>query len=574
MKHLCRVTATVVLVTGALLGCAVPEQTAQVTPPGAAPTATPAGSTIDLVQQDWRHVPGVVADGSSLKVASTGRSIVEQDGGGGRSDPPVNLSGTHLVTGGDFTLSASFQDVIADATLAVSASPPVIADEFRIEPAGITLTLRGKNLDIAVFDGSTDQDVTDPQPLQDKQVTLRDPKAKIVVKRSGDRLEITSGNHTLASLPAGDVFDSGQLWLSLSSEDGSFTVTSLDAAAPPGTTVATAGPVAANATQSPDGLQALAHHSRPGFLIGAAVPLGPLASDTEYAKNFIGNFGALTPENAMKPQALSPRQGKYTFAEADALLDLAKSKGIIVHGHTIAFTEAMPRWMRNLPTRTKEDRDASGKILLDYVSTVVTHFKGRLNSLDVVNEPFNVDQGTSMQKNIWFKVFGASYPVVVSQAVHAADPDVKQFINENGADVPGARQDALLKLAQDTNKRGGYINGVGLQSHVYDLGTDAISADDLTSTFNAFGKAGLVVRISENDVPADEGEDIQAQQYATILQACLRSNTCVSYTTWGVDDRYDWFTDDDGALQQGHDLLFDNGHPTAAYYALEAALRK
>lgn len=569
-----RAAAAVALATSVLVGCLVVQQAAQSSRTDARPGAAPAASTIDMVQQGWQDVPGVVVDGRRLEVSSTGRGIVEQDGGGGRPDPPVDLAGAHLVAAGDFTLSASFRDVTADATLTVSASPPVIADEFRIEPPGVTLTLRGTKLDIAVFDGSTDQDAIDPPPLHEKQVTLRDPTAKIVLRRSRDWLSIASGDQTVATLARGDVLDSGQVWLGLSSEDGSFSVTSLTAAAPAGSSLAVAGPVVDAATRSSDGLQALAGRSRPGFLVGAAVALGPLASDADYAQHLVGDFGALTPENAMKPQALSPRQGEYTFAEADALVDLADSKGITVHGHTIAFTEAMPRWMRDLPTATQEERDASGKVLLDYVSTVVGHFKGRLSSLDVVNEPFDVDQGTSLQRNIWFRVFGPSYPVVVSRAVHAADPGVKQFINENGADVPGPRQDALLELAQDTNDRGGHIDGVGLQAHVYDLDTDAISAEDLASTFSTFEEAGLLVRISENDVTDDEGPYVQAQQYATILRACLRSSTCVSYTTWGVDDRYDWFIDDDGALQQGHDLLFDDGDPTPAHDAVKRVLER
>ncbi|RUR03413.1 endo-1,4-beta-xylanase [Labedella endophytica] len=530
------------------------------------------GTVIDLLQQDWRHVPGIVADGDRVRVTATALRIVEQDGGGGQPNPPVNLAGTHLVAAGDFSLSASFTDVTADATLAVYESPPVIADEFRIEPAGVQLTLRGDDLRIAVFDGSLQQDVTDPQPAQDEHVTVLDPEAELSVHRSGDRLEISSGGGMVSSLPLGDVFGSGELWLGLSSDEGSFTVGSLTAAAPGGSSLATAGPAAADAERSADGLQARAARSRPDFLIGAAVALGPLASDADYANNVVGDFGALTPENAMKPQALSPRQGEYTFEEADALLDVAESKGMAVHGHTIAFTEAMPRWMRELPTGSEQERQASAEVLLDYVSTVVTHFRGRLDSLDVVNEPFDVDQGTHLQENIWHRVFGPTYPVIVSQAVHDADPDVRQFINENGADVPGPRQDALVQLALDTNEQGGHIDGVGLQSHVYDLDTDALSADDLATTFDNVEDAGLIVRISENDVTDSEGQDAQAQQYATVLAACLRSETCVSYTTWGVDDRFDWWIDDDGGLQQGHDFLFDDGEPTPAYDAVRKVL--
>lgn len=528
--------------------------------------------TIDMLQQDWSHVPGVAVQGNALRVTATGAGIVEQDGGGGQPNPPVNLAGTHLVAASEFSLSVTFSDVTADATLAVYDSPPIIADEFRIEPQGVRLTLRGDDLQISVFDGSSPQDVVDPQATQDEHVTVSDPESTITMRSSGDRLEIEGDGEMLSSLPLGDVFGSGKLWLGLSSDAGSFTVTSLTAAAPSGASLAVAGPVAVDAQPSADGLQALADRARPGFLLGAAVALGPLASDGDYSKNFVGNFGALTPENAMKPQALSPRQGEYTFEEADALLDLAESKGIAVHGHTIAFSEAMPRWMQDLPADFEQDRQASATILLDYLSTVVSHFAGRLDSMDVVNEPFDVDQGTRLQRNVWFRVFGAGYPAVVSRAVHDADPTLRQFINENGADVPGPRQDALRELALDTNEQGGHIDGVGLQAHVYHLDTDAISADDLAATFDAFEDAGLEVRISENDVTDGEGQDTQAEQYAIVLASCIRSEACVSYTTWGVDDRYDWSIDDEGDLQQGHDLLFTEGKPTPAYDALRRAL--
>ena len=535
------------------------------------PTPDP-DMVVDLLQQDWQDTPGVTSTGDGLKVTATARTITRQDGSGGQPNPPVNLAGTHLVTPGDFVLSASFTDVTADASWTVSDSPPVIADEFRIEPPSLRLTLRGDDLEIAVFDGSPQQDVTDPSPAHDEHATVSDPEAELSVRRSGDTLEIASGGDTVSSLPLGGVFTSGRLWLGLSSTEGSFTVSSLTAAAPTGASLTAAGPAVAQAEKSADGLQDLAAGIRPNFTIGAAVALGPLASDPDYARELVGEFGALTLENAMKPQSISPQQAVYTFEEADAIIAIAERKGMAVHGHTIAFTEAMPLWMQELPTGSQLERRASAEALLDYVTTVVTHFRGRLDSLDVVNEPFDVDQGTSFQQNIWYRIFGPGYPAVISQVVYDADPGVLQFINENGADVPGYRQDALLKLALDTNAAGGHIYGVGLQAHVYDLETDAISADDLADTLARFEDAGLRVRISENDVTDDRGTTAQAKQYATVLATCLRSTACVSYTTWGVDDRYNWWIDDDGALQQGHDFLFTEGKPTPAYDAMRRAL--
>ncbi|QHK20050.1 glycoside hydrolase [Pseudarthrobacter psychrotolerans] len=556
-------TLMVVLASGLLVvlgGCSSPE-----------PTPEP-DVTVDLLHENWKDVPGVTAGGDGLQITATARRIVQQDGGGGQPNPPLNLAGTHLVVGGDFTLSATFADVTADASWALYDRPPVIADEFRVEPAGLRLTLQGDDLKIAVFDGTQRSDMTQPVPVHDEHVRVSDPGAPLTVHRSGDTLRIASGADTLSTLPLGKVFSSGNLWLGLSSDSGAFDVTSLKAAAPESAGLRTSGAAAADVQPSADGLQALAARTRPDFRIGAAVALGPLTGDADYAREFVGNFGALTPENAMKPQFLSPQQGVYTFEEADAIIAIAESKGMIVHGHTIAFTEAMPRWMQELPSGTDAERRSSATALRDYVTTVVTHFKGRLDSLDVVNEPFDVDQGTSFQQNIWYRVLGPNYPAVVSQVVHDADPDVKQFINENGADVPGHRQDALLKLALDTNAQGGHIYGVGLQAHVYDLETDAISSGELSRTLATFEAAGLRVRISENDVTDGQGTDAQAEQYATVLATCLRSRACVSYTTWGVDDRYDWLTDNHGSVKQGHDFLFDDGHPTPAYDAMRRAL--
>ena len=240
-------------------------------------------TVIDLLQQDWEHVPGIVATDDGLEVATTGWRIVEQDGTGGQPNPPLNLAGTHLLAPDDFTLDASFADVTADATWAVYDSPPVIADEFRIEPAGLRLTLRDDDLRITVFDGADPDDVTDPEPVHDETVTLADPEAELSVTRSGDRLEIASDGETLASLPLGDVFGSGELWLGLSSDEGAFAVGTLTATAPEGASLATAGPVAVDAAPYPDGLQAGAARIRPDFLVGAAVALGPLAADEDYA---------------------------------------------------------------------------------------------------------------------------------------------------------------------------------------------------------------------------------------------------------------------------------------------------
>jgi endo-1,4-beta-xylanase len=450
--------------------------------------------------------------------------------------------------------------------------PPVIADEFRIEPPGLRVTLRGDDAQVTVWDGSAADDVRDPQPVLDRHVRLADPAAPLTVGRSGDSLTVSSGGQTLTTVSSAAVFTSGRLWFGFSAERGSFRVGSFTAGAPAGSRLDLVRGADLQVVRAPDGLQALADRARPGFRIGAALALGPLVADPEYARAALSDFGSVTPENAMKAQFLAPRPGVWTFEEADAVVDLALRHGQTVHGHALAFGEALPRWMQELPTGTAEERRSSAQLLLQHVRTVVDHFRGRVTSWDVVNEPFDVDQGTDLQPSIWYRALGPDYPAAVSAAVYEVDPAAAQFVNENGADVAGPRQDALLDLVLRTNARGGHVTGVGLQAHVYDLDTDAVPAAALSRSLDLFAGHGLQVRISENDVTDDQGTEAQAAQYAEVLAACLGAPNCVSYTTWGVDDRYDWFLDDDGSLQQGHDLLYDDGRPTPAYRAVQRVL--
>ena len=106
------------------------------------------------------------------------------------------------------------------------------------------------------------------------------------------------------------------------------------------------------------------------------------------------------------------------------------------------------------------------------------------------------------------------------------------------------------------------------------MDTDAITAEQLDETINRFAALGVVVRISEMDVTDDQGTDAQADQYATVFATCLKNPNCIGWTTWGVDDRYDWFVDDERGVQQGHDLLFNDGSPTEAFTRLVARVAR
>ena len=106
--------------------------------------------TVDLRGQHWAATPGVTGGEDGLHVRATDRRIVQQDGSGGQPNPPLQLYGTHLEVDGDFSVTATIADATGTASLSLYDRPPVVADEFRIEPAAVRLTLRGRELQITV----------------------------------------------------------------------------------------------------------------------------------------------------------------------------------------------------------------------------------------------------------------------------------------------------------------------------------------------------------------------------------------------------------------------------------------
>lgn len=87
------------------------------------------------------------------------------------------------------------------------------------------------------------------------------------------------------------------------------------------------------------------------------------------------------------------------------------------------------------------------------------------------------------------------------------------------------------------------IDGVGLQGH-FIVGSMS-SQEDLESVMNEFVAAGVSeVAYTEFDVKFDSlpyddaGLEQQAQDYTTVIKACLNVKACVGWTIWDWTDKY------------------------------------
>src|SRR5947209_754254 len=81
------------------------------------------------------------------------------------------------------------------------------------------------------------------------------------------------------------------------------------------------------------------------LLVGTAVfPEG--LQDEAYAGLVAREFNVLTPENAMKWDALHPQPNEWTFDAADRLVEFAARNKMKVTGHVLVWHQQLPDYVK------------------------------------------------------------------------------------------------------------------------------------------------------------------------------------------------------------------------------------
>jgi len=308
------------------------------------------------------------------------------------------------------------------------------------------------------------------------------------------------------------------------------------------------------------------------LFIGSAVRSSALANEADYAAVLAREFSSVTPEFEMFWGVLEPTQGVVDYSGADAIVTFARAHGQRVRGYPLVWSSGLPNWLTQGVANGTISSAQLSDILHQHITQVVSHFRGRVNSWDVVNEPLNED-GT-LRATIWLQQLGPGYIAQALRWAHEADPKPKLYINDFNIEGAGAKSDAMLALVKNLKADGVPINGVGFEAH---LGLQFSFPTDMQQNLARFGALHVQVAITEADVrmilPATpELLAAQASYFVDLLQACRSVRQCKSFTLWEYTDRWSWvpgfFTG------QGAATPFDeNLQPKPAYFALSNALR-
>ena len=334
-----------------------------------------------------------------------------------------------------------------------------------------------------------------------------------------------------------------------------------------------------------------------GLNFGTAVTTDALTSDEAYRNLLVDNVNMVSTVDEVDFAVVQPQPGVYDFARADALVDFAAANDMTARGHRLVTADGLPDWI----VTGSWTAETLGQVLRDHVTALVSRYAERnpgvVTQWDVVDEAFLPD-GT-LRDSIWRQVIGDDYLRIAFEAARAADPTAELFYDDfyddlsvtqdavdNGvAIVPGATTDrsncadvpkcvGVQAAIADLVASGAPIDAIGLQSRI--RSPDPV---DITQFASWVEDLGLRWAITELDVPLPVTEIVraeslafQAQVYADTLAACVESEACDTFVTWGVTDRLPPTPDTTGGAFGGA-LWFDAADaPKPAFDAMAAVL--
>ena len=286
--------------------------------------------------------------------------------------------------------------------------------------------------------------------------------------------------------------------------------------------------------------------AKKGFFIGAAVnkSVNPI-----YAQLVPSQYNPITPENATKWRRLlvNDKIGQYDFKEADAIVDHAVKNGVRIRGHTLVWGKFSGRtYPAVLDKRIAEADDPKAElrqVMRHHIETVMTHFKGRIQVWDCVNEPLSMD-GPYLDKNIYLNTLGKDYIAEAFRIAHEFDPSVQLFLNEQFGNYEGENVEVFFELLEWLLNEDVPIHGVGIQAH------NIFKTHDL-ETFRWFlervSSLGLLTEITEFDARirlfegADDPYQAQGAYTTAYARACIENPDCIGFTVWGMSDALTWY---------------------------------
>ncbi len=284
-----------------------------------------------------------------------------------------------------------------------------------------------------------------------------------------------------------------------------------------------------------------------GFVFGAAA--GPVIDkDLAYRELYTKHTRIVTTDVAMKMGTIAPQTGPKRFESADRLLQFCASNRIPMRGHCLIWNEWVPAWVKSMDTTER-------RIFFDrYIEEVVGRYAGKLQSWDIVNEPFWPGHKApgGYRLGPWYDAFGTDYVRRAFERAALVDKKTKFVLNEaqteRDDDVGRAVREGLLRLVDELRDAGVPLHAVGLQGHLQPRYPH--DASRFADFVHALAERKVDIYITEFDVRDDTFPDdiptrdaMIAETGEKFLNTVLRIPAVKMVIAWELSDNYSFYTD-------------------------------
>lgn len=208
------------------------------------------------------------------------------------------------------------------------------------------------------------------------------------------------------------------------------------------------------------------------------------------------NFDWVVPENCMKCEVIHPQEGVYDFTLADQLVNKALASGVKVMGHCLIWHSQCAPWFHFDKEGKLVSKEELKKRMKEHITTIVSHFKGRVSAWDVCNECFE-DDGTP-RKSLFYQILGTDYIPLAFQYAHEADPNVELYYNDYSMNK-ATKVEGVVNFFRPLIAAGLPITAIGMQGHmILEDGKDLLPQYD--HSIQTIASLGIPTFFSELDL--------------------------------------------------------------------------
>jgi endo-1,4-beta-xylanase len=402
------------------------------------------------------------------------------------------------------------------------------------------------------------------------QIIFDQPEGKSfhILDEAGNKIQVVDlTTRPELDLPNG-LFPNGVVYIGTTlTPQTSFTVKGLRI----GETPTGAWSEAQNGYSSQPGLAELAaNHS---LTIGTQFKNGK-TSDPRYCRIMKRDFSLAVLDEFSAPDFwLGP--GKYDFSAIDKAVDYASQQGWRIRASHLIWgaPESLPVWLKN----SNYTKDEYIQIMEQYIRDIVGRYKGRVQEWSIANEATIRSWTPGM--DFWNDKIGPEYIALAFQTARQADPNgilIFNDVNNQSSQDTGSSGvvNKMYATVKQLKSQGVPIDVVGMQMHLLQPWETSIPPQkaDVIATMQKFATLGVRIYITELDVdlaqlPGTQAEKLKTETriYQDMMEACLESGVCDSFSTWGINDS--------PPSENNPALMFDTSfNPKPDYFAVRDAL--